>query len=486
MTSRSGIPRLVTAALRGGAGKTLVTVGLIAALRRRGLSIAAFKKGPDYIDAGWLGLAARGQCYNLDSYLFPERTLRCSFQMRSAGREISVVEGNRGLFDGVDTSGSYSTAALARILEAPTLLVVDCTKMTRTSAALVLGCQTLDPDLDLKGVILNRVAGGRHESVVRAAIESATALPVVGSVHKLALETFPQRHLGLLPFQEHPGAMEFVEHAAQVIEQSVDIDRVVSIAREAPQIEWDCGQAVITAAGDEPRVRVGIIRDSAFQFYYPENLEALEAQGAELVRINAFDAAALPDIDALYVGGGFPETHAEHLAENVSFLKSLRDAVKEGLPVYAECGGLMYLARNLCMDDKVYPMAGVFPVNAIMRRRPQGLGYIRVEVSATNPFFPEGMVLTGHEFHYSSIVPVDDSRVRFAFRVLRGHGVDGHFDGICTDNALGTYVHVHALGAPEWAGSLVRRAAEFRDARVTPSRAPLRQHGGDRIRLESR
>lgn len=469
------IPRVVTAALRGGAGKTLITVGLIGALRRRGLSVGVFKKGPDYIDAGWLGLAARGQCYNLDSYLFSRETLSSSFFSRSAGKDISVVEGNRGIFDGVDSAGSYSTAALANLLTAPTILIVDCTKMTRTAAALVLGCRVLDEDLDLKGVILNRVAGSRHESVLRRSIEVATSLQVVGAVHKLSLESFPQRHLGLLPFQEHPAAVEFVEQAADVIERSIDIGSVMSIARNARAIER--GVDSVGAHSDRSvrsvRVRIGILRDSAFQFYYPENLEALEAQGAELVQINAFEFSPLPDIDALYIGGGFPETHAELLARNEVFRRSVRGAVSEGLPVYAECGGFMYLCRNLLVDEHTYPMAGVFPVDTVLRREPQGLGYVKVEVTGSNPFFPVGTVLNGHEFHYSSIAKTDRSQPRFAFRVLRGHGMGGQLDGMCTNNALGTYVHVHALGAPQWACRLVEKASEFRSERTNRTAEPL-------------
>ena len=456
----SRIPRIVTAAMRGGAGKTLVTVGLIGALRRRGLSVGAFKKGPDYIDAGWLGLAA-GQCFNLDTYLFSTDMLISSFLFRSQGKDIAVVEGNRGLFDGVDAVGSYSTAELAKLLEAPILLIIDCTKMTRTAAALVLGACALDEHLNLGGVILNRVGGTRHESVVRRSIEEATSVPVLGSIHKLALANLPQRHLGLLPYQEHPGAVEFVEHAAQVIQQSVEIDEVVSIARKAKEMAHSI-EAVPFFAARSCRVRIGIVRDSAFQFYYPENLEALEALGAELVYLSALQPSPLPDVDCLYIGGGFPETHAECLAENEVFRRSLRDAVNNGLPVYAECGGLMYLCRSLVIDDKVFPMAGVFSVDTVLQRSPQGLGYIRVEVTAENPFFPVGAELTGHEFHYSSIAMPGESGDYFTFKVLRGHGADGRNDGICRNNALGTYLHIHALGTPRWAFSLVRKAAQFR------------------------
>ena len=461
--SQSNIPRVILAALRGGAGKTFLTVGLIAALRKRGLDLGVFKKGPDYIDAGWLGLAAGGVCYNLDAYLFNLDVLLGSFLKRSCRKDAAIVEGNRGLFDGVDAAGSYSTAELAKILKAPVVLIVDATKVTRTAAAQVLGCRMLDPALELKAVILNRVAGARHERILREAIEGATSIPVIGSVNKLSLINFPQRHFGLLPLQEHPQALEFVEEAARWSKRSVDLDRLLEIAASAEDFPFgaasdlsDCRQRPSSAG-----LRIGILKDSAFQFYYPENLEALESKGAQLVEISALAPAELPELDGLYIGGGFPETHAEALACNSIFKKSLLKAVENGLPVYGECGGFIYLSRSLRIDEKVYPMVGVFPVDTVLQRKPQGLGYIHVEVTGPNPFYQIGAVLIGHEFHYSHVAGIDETRSAFAFRVLRGYGMDGLRDGICVRNALGTYVHLHALGEPAWAEAFMAKASEF-------------------------
>jgi len=454
----------MTAALKGGAGKTFITVGLIAALRGRGLAPAAFKKGPDYIDAGWLGLAAANQCYNLDSYLFNGETAKASFCHRSLGKDVAVIEGNRGVFDGVDSTGSYSTAELAKLLETPVILIVEGTKVTRTAAAFVVGCRALDPELDLKGIILNRVAGARHESILRQSIEDATSIPVIGSISKLRLENFPQRHLGLLPLYEHPGAREFIAEAARVVEQSVDLDRVMEIAEAAgnSSVQSTRGIWPEQEASAAPRVRIGILRDSAFQFYYPENLEALERKGAQLVEINALAVREFPDVDGMYIGGGFPETHAMRLAENSIFKESLLQATLRGLPVYAECGGLMYLSRNLRVDDRSYPMVGVFPIDTVLQRKPQGLGYSRVEVIGPNPFYPQGSELVGHEFHYSAVSNLEQAKSRCAFRVLRGHGMDGIRDGICVGNVLATYLHIHALGEPLWAEGIVKKALEFR------------------------
>ncbi len=467
MTEKSNIPRLVVAALKGGAGKTFLTIGLIAALRQRGLSLGVFKKGPDYIDAGWLGLAAKRDCFNLDAFLFDRDVIEASFLYRTSAADAAIVEGNRGLFDGTDAQGSYSTAELAKLLGAPVILVVDATKMTRTAAALVLGCQALDPEVNLRGIILNKVAGPRHDRVLRESIEQAASIPVIGSVGKLPMKSFPQRHLGLLPLHEHPGALQFVEEAAEVARASIDLDRVLEIARSAGELSGHGPTALWEDHGENgpTDLRIGVLRDSAFQFYYPENLEALEAKGASVVQISALDHRDLPDLDALYIGGGFPETHADKLARNTLFKDSLRRAVSLGLPVYAECGGLMYLSRNLCVDDNVYPMAGVLQVDTVLETKPQGHGYVRAEVTRTNPFYPKGTIVTGHEFHYSWVRGLEEAQTSCAFKILRGHGLDGTRDGICTANVLATYVHVHALGEPQWAEGIVRRATAFRAAR---------------------
>jgi cobyrinic acid a,c-diamide synthase len=464
---RTDVPRLVTAAHKGGAGKTLITVGLVAALKRRGVCVGAFKKGPDYIDAGWLGLAAGEPCHNLDTYLFKQDVVTTSFIKRSAEKQISIVEGNRGLFDGVNTEGSYSTAEMAKLLKAPVVLIVDATKMTRTAAALVLGCRLLDKDLDIAGVILNRVAGDRHERILRQAIEESASVPVIGSVRKLALRNLPQRHLGLLPLYEHPGALQFIDDAADLVEKCVDLDGLMLLAKSAEPLELSCTSCAEPLGREraESLIRIGIVRDSAFQFYYPENLEALSDEGAELVEISALVQEPLPNLDALYIGGGFPETHAQPLADNEIFKQSLLNEVRRGLPVYAECGGLMYLSRNLVIDGKSYPMAGVFPMDAVLERKPRGLGYSRVEVMNPNPFYPRGTVLTGHEFHYSSVRGLTDPDELCAFKVLRGHGIDGSRDGVCFLNALGTYVHIHALGEPLWASGIVNMAVGYRSTR---------------------
>ena len=333
---------------------------------------------------------------------------------------------------------------------------------------LLVGCRVLDPDLDLKGVILNRVAGSRHEGILRDSIENAASIPVIGSVKKLSLENFPQRHLGLLPWHEHPESLGFVEEAALLAQECIDLDRLLDAASSAPPIDISpySGPDELPSERDDSGLRIGVLRDSAFQFYYPENLEALGKSGARITEISAIEAKELPELDALYIGGGFPETHAQKLAENLTFKESLRRAVEKGLPVYAECGGLMYLSGNLSIDDARYPMAGVLPVETILKKRPQGHGYVQAEVSSPNPFYPEGTLLTGHEFHYSCVTGIDEGRLSCVFRVIRGHGMDGMRDGISVRSVLATYLHVHALGTPQWAEGILKRADEHHSSRV--------------------
>ena len=465
---KNRLPRVVIAALRGGSGKTTLAIGLIAAWRERAGQVVPFKKGPDYIDAGWLALAAGQPCYNLDPFMMNEEQILQSFCERTRLADGAVIEGNRGLYDGMDAGGTCSTAALAKVLQAPVLLVVDATKITRTAAAAVLGCQHFDPEVQIRGVILNRVAGARHEEMLRTTIEQYCGIPVVGAVPKVKEDAFPERHMGLVTALEHPEARDAVLSRIRVVEKYIDLDRVLTVARQAPALIWERGLQPrrMTKAYRQPEV--GVIRDSAFQFYYPENLEALEARGARVLEVNSLRDESLPGLDALYIGGGFPETHAEELAANGRFRESLRSAIEGGLPVYAECGGLMYLGRNLHVGDRTYPMVGVLPMDFRLMGRPQGHGYTMVEVVEANPFYAVGLTLRGHEFHYSRVDDTDPTGLTMAFAVRRGIGILDGKDGVCYRNVLATYTHIHAIGSPEWAEGLVQRALAHR--RGNPAR----------------
>jgi cobyrinic acid a,c-diamide synthase len=459
-------PRLIIAALRGGAGKTIVSIGIIAALRGRGNSVTPFKKGPDYIDAGWLALAAGRPCYNLDTFLLDADLIRSSFCLHADSSGLSIIEGNRGLYDGIDLDGTTSTAELAKLLQAPVVMCVDCTKTTRTMAAVIAGCTRFDPDVRIRGIILNHVAGSRHESILRRSIEHFAGVPVIGAVPKLSRQIFPERHMGLVPTPEHDWAADSIQSIASVVSQHIDLEALSRIAHENPRISCvPLLREERTPATQPAGARIGILKDAAFQFYYPENIEALEAAGAEILFISPLRDENLPEVDALYIGGGFPETHARELAENVGFSSCLRSLVDNGLPVYAECGGLMYLGNELVTEGQSFSMAGVLPLSFGLFEKPQGHGYTVVTVEAPNPYYPVGAEIRGHEFHYSRVLAWSGTERNLVFRMQRGVGIQGDRDGLVYKNVLATYTHIHALGNPGWAHALVRNAVAYRSTK---------------------
>lgn len=453
--------RLLIAGSGGDSGKTIVCLGLLAAWKEAGLPLRAFKKGPDFIDAAWLGWAAGGPGRNLDTYMMGPDRARAAFLARAAGDGLNLIEGNRGLLDGLDARGGHSSAALARLLDCPAVLVVNATKMTATAAAVAAGCRQLAPEVRLAGVILNQVGGARHEQVAREAVEALAGLPVLGALPRLDGQLLVSRHLGLVPPAEHHPAEQMRRLLADALRRHVDLDRLLEIARGAPPLE--APSAADAAATPRAHVRIGYFSDSAFSFYYPENLEALAAAGAALAPVSSLRDARLPDIDALYIGGGFPETHTEQLGANGSLLRDVREAARDGLPIYAECGGLMYLAESLEWQGERVPLAGALPLRVRMHDRPQGHGYCHAVVDAPNPLFAAGTELRGHEFHYSSITG-GAAGLRTAYAVRKGRGSIGERDGIVQDNLMASYLHLHALGTPQWAPGLVQAAAARRAA----------------------
>jgi len=465
-------PRIVIAALRGGSGKTILSVGIIAAWTKLGKSVAPYKKGPDYIDAGWLAMAAGRPCYNLDTFLLTKEQVLKSFLSHALENDIAVIEGNRGLYDGIDSEGSTSTAELAKLLKAPVILCIDCTKTTRTMAAVVSGCIQFDPDVNIKGVVLNRVAGSRHESVLRRSIEQYCGIPVLGAVPKMSKQNFPERHMGLIPTPEHEWGKDSIAEMAKVAEKFLDLDSLAKIAFDAAAKKTEDGgrkaedgrqTAEEGRRGAEIRIqdpvaRIGIIKDSAFQFYYPENIEAFVKAGAETVFISPLASDTIPSVDALYIGGGFPETHAEKLAENAKFKEELKSLAEKGLPIYAECGGLMYLGEELILEGRSYQMAGVLPVVFGFSKKPQGHGYTIIRVEEKNPYFRIGTELRGHEFHYSRVLKWRGKDKDLVFSMQRGTGFHNNRDGVCYKNVLATYTHVHSLGTPSWSEAIIRNA----------------------------
>jgi cobyrinic acid a,c-diamide synthase len=455
-------PRILIAGTGGDCGKTMVALGLAAAWRREGTAIAAFKKGPDYIDAAWLSLAADRPARNLDTWMMgPERVLD-SFRANAIRTGVNIIEGNRGLHDGEDVHGTHSSAALARLLGSPVVLILAAQKITRTAAAIVLGMKMLDPGLNIAGVLLNRVANTRQEALMRTAIESETGLPVLGAIPRAEEDLLPSRHMGLVTPQEHAKAERTVNAAADWVSRSVDLKRLRSIAETAaqsPVAEGTAGEDSIGPA-DARGLRIGCFTGPAFTFYYPENLEAIDRTGATRVDIDPLKDSELPPIDALYIGGGFPETHATQLADNVSMRRSVAVAAQNGLPVWAECGGLMFLARSIYWKESTYPMAGFLPIVVTLGDKPSGHGYEEVIADRPNPFVKSGTLLRGHEFHYSRIV--DAGPIETAFEVHRGVGLGRGRDGIVMNRVLASYLHVHSLATPDWVHWLVKAAKEYK------------------------
>jgi len=455
-------PRVVVSGLRGGSGKTIATLGLIETWRRKGLIVAPFKKGPDYIDAAWHTLSAGRPGRNLDTFLMAPADILQSLERHSRACDIALVEGSRGLYDGMDVDGTHSTAELAKLIDAPIILVVNCTKATRTVAALVLGCIMMDEKANIAGIILNQVANIRQEHIISAAVEKNTGVPVLGAIPRMKGLDFSERHLGLLPPQEHPQTLAAREELFKAISNNVDVDAVFEIASSSPAIPVRPVESVDDAVSRKQGLRIGVFRDSAFTFYYPENLEALERHGAQIVEISGLEDKVLPPVDALYIGGGFPETHAERLADNESFRNSVREAVEAGLPVYAECGGLIFLGEAIETGGNIYPMAGVFPATFVVEEKPQGHGYIVAEIDGPNPYFKKGTVLRGHEFHYARVCRYDPEKVSMAFNIRRGTGFDCGRDGLVYKNVLASFCHVHALTEKEWASALVNAASRWK------------------------
>jgi cobyrinic acid a,c-diamide synthase len=463
-------PRIILGGERGGCGKTTLSAGLLAAWRNCGWCSRPFKKGPDYIDSAWLTAAAAHPCRNLDTFLMEEEAVARSFRGHAAETGVNLIEGNRGLFDGVDAGGRFSTAELAKLLECPVVLILDCEKRTRTTAAVALGARLLDPDVRIAGVILNRLGTARQERVTRAAIEQCAGLPVLGAVPRLPDLLFRERRLGLVPPQENgePCQCQALEAAAKAAERYLDVEGLWKAAHEASPLP-----ARVESLGEIPAappqgalredLRIGYFFDSAFHFYYPDNLEALERAGADLIPIDAQRTPALPaNLDGLYIGGGFPEERAPALSANRSMRESVRVAAENGLPIYAECGGLMYLARTLVTSDDCYPMAGVFPFSTALEPTPQGHGYVEAVVLDGHPFLAAGTRIRGHEFHYSRPVEWDEDAVSFTLSLTRGRGFSDGRDGIAYKNTFATYTHIHTLGEPHWGRSVVGLCAQYR------------------------
>jgi len=440
------MPRFFISAAHKSSGKTVVSTGLAAALST-GQDVRTFKKGPDYIDPMWLGAASGHPCYNLDFNTMPEAELLALFTSRARG-DIAMIEANKGLYDGVDLHGADSNAALAKLLKAPVVLVIDTVGTTRGIAPLLLGYQGFDPGVNIAGVILNKVGGPRHEAKLRAAIEAYTDMPVLGAIGKNKALEIGERHLGLTTPAECGGLQAMIATIGKVVGGSVDLEALREIAASAPRLE---ARPRLRPQPGKP-VKIGIARDTAFGFYYADDLEALQVAGAELVFFNTLKDARLPQVDGLFIGGGFPETQMQALEANAPMRADIKAAIEAGLPTYAECGGLMYLCESLTWHGETRQMVGVVKGDAVMNPRPQGRGYTRLK--SLGGLWEYGTEILAHEFHYARVDNLSTD-TKFAYEVARGHGIDGRHDGVLSHNMLAGFCHLRHSQAAPWADRFV-------------------------------
>ena len=435
-------------------GKTTVSIGLCAALVSQNKTVQAYKKGPDYIDPHWLSKATKRDCFNLDFYTMHEDEIKEVVGQYSADADISIIEGNKGLYDGLDLDGSNSNAALAKLLNTPIILVLDARGMTRGIAPLILGYQAFDNDINIKGVILNQLGGSRHESKLRSVIEHYTDVEVLGAIHRDTKLDIEERHLGLMPSNEDNEASKKIDALKQSIIEQVNLDAVIEIANQVPKLDKPALNPQITVPDTKP-VTIGIVKNTAFGFYYPDDLIAMQSAGASLVEIDNINDTSLPDINGLFIGGGFPETHMAALESNQTLRTQIRDAIDDGLPVYAECGGLMYLARSISWNNKTHKMVGAIDADIQMEEKPQGRGYVQLKETGMGLWpSPSEKIIPAHEFHFSRFINLDKD-AKFAYQVVRGTGINGQADGYIRNNMMACYSHQRSTGGNNWAARFI-------------------------------
>ena len=428
-------------------GKTVVSLGLCAALKEQSLNVQPFKKGPDYIDPIWLSQASGSACYNLDFYNMSEIEIKQVFEQQSWDSDIAIIEGNKGLYDGMSVSGGDANADLAKLLNVPVVLVIDTNGITRGVAPLVQGYQAFDQSVNIAGVILNKVAGARHESKLISAIEHYTDIPVLGAIRRSKELIIDERHLGLVPANEIAKSSAFIQTAAKHVSDQVDLDRLSQLGQYSAEM-------IPLAQPKESGLTVAIAKDSAFGFYYQDDLSLFQSLGVEIVYFDTLRDQYLPKADALFIGGGFPEMQLEALSNNTSLLQDIRSKINAGLPTYAECGGLMYLTRAISYQGRTYKMVGAIQADTVMTPKPIGRGYVQLAPTKEHPWSNVSQTIYAHEFHYSKLENID-TKTRFAYKVLRGVGVDNNHDGVLVNNMLATYTHLRSVGGNRWVEQFV-------------------------------
>ena len=452
---RADCPRILIAGDRSSSGKTTIVAGLLSALCGKGQKVQPFKVAMDYIDPSYHTWITGRSCRNLDGYLMTQAAVKEIYAHAAESADIAVIEGVRGLYEGYD-GDLGSTAQIAKMLKTPVIFVVDARSITRSCAAIVKGYMDFDPQVQFKGVILNKVGSERHAQKAIKEIERYAGVEVVGVIRRNEEMHLAMRHLGLVPVLEgktrHEGFPERVDKIRQIVEEGLNLDRIQEIAKEAqplPEVEPDLYRQNALGQG----LRIGVARDEAFNFYYRDNLELMELAGAKVVPFSPVHDAALPDVDGIYIGGGYPELYARELSENAGMRRALEKAHERDLPIFAECGGLMYLAREIEWDGERQEMVGLVPGKA---------GAARCEWSATctGHFARDcalgkaGEAIMGHEFHHSEMLM--DENVKYAIRLERGTGIKDGWDGMCEGNLVASYTHIHSASFRGFPAQFIR------------------------------
>lgn len=445
--------RVILAGTGSAVGKTTIATGIMKALSEK-YNVQPFKVGPDYIDPSYHTLATGNTSRNLDSFFMHDGQVRDSFIKGMKDKDIAVIEGVRGLYEGIDSINDIgSTASIAKSLKAPVILIINSRSLVKSAAALVLGFKALDPEINIAGVILNKVKNNAHYEKTKRSVEEITNTEVIGGIYRDDNISIEQRHLGLVPARERENSLKFIDIWCETIKNSIDLDRLVEIAKTAPKINSNLEP--IWNKLNSKKVKIGVAYDEVFNFYYKENIESLEANGAKIEYFSPLKDEKLPDIDGLYIGGGYPELFSKELSDNESMLKDIRAFHLDDRPIFAECGGLMYLMESI-HEDKV---VNVYPYKSILTDRVQALKYTIAEVQHDNIISKKGEVFHGHEFHYSKVI-VDKPQHDFAFKITRGKGSYDFQDGFMERNTLASYVHTHVAAMPNFGGNLCLSALE--------------------------
>jgi len=444
------LPRIYISAAHKSSGKTTLSLGLCQALSERGKAVQPFKKGPDYIDALWLGAASKRRCYNLDFNTMTAQEINTALAVKAEGADIAIVEGNKGLYDGLELDGSTSNAAMAKLIKSPVVLVIDAQGTTRGVAPLLLGYQQFDKAVNIAGVIFNKVGGLRHQGKLISVTEHYTDMPVLGCVQRSDDMLLAERHLGLMPYNERLRAHGLIAGISQKVSDQVDLSALLAIADTASDIANSTALKTDCFAG----LKIAVFRDSSFGFYYEDDLDAFTHAGVELIFVNALSDQVLPKVDGIFIGGGFPEIKIQELSANTAMRAVLHQAIEAGMPVYAECGGLMYLSESISWNGDTKPMVGIIPAPIVLSKKPQGRGYVRLTATDAMPWHVETTsAISGHEFHYSQLVDPEQKLLHkgaFAYDVERGYGIDGKHDGWVYKNLLASYAHMRDTQQFHW------------------------------------